>query len=143
MSGGVLVVSMMEVLVFGCCILLFMLVDYFYMGLYVYLVLVCYLLEWYDFMVWWWMWEGFDWCLEGLLICKGLNKNDLEELMLIVWWFGFWEDMCLEGKMRYVVIVLLKVIVKVCGMCSFCVWVMLVRGLWFGLIWKVLFGIMV
>lgn len=142
-SGGALVASMMEALAFGCRTSPFTLADHPYTGPYAHLALACHLLERYDFMVWWWTWEGFDWCLEGLLTRKGPNKNDLEELMPIVWWPGSREDMCSEGKMRHAATALSKAIVKVRGMRSPCVWVMSVRGSWLGLIWKAPFGIMV
>lgn len=112
-SGGALVASIMEALAFGCRTSPFTLADHPHTGPYAFLALACHLLERYDFMVWWWTWEGFDSCLEGLLTRKGPNKNDLEGLMPIVWWPGSREDMCSEGKMRHAATALSKAIVKV------------------------------
>lgn len=112
-ADGSLIATLMEALAYGCRTSPFTLVDHPYTGPYPYLALACHLLERYDFMVSWWLSEGFDVCLEGLLTRKGPNKNDLEALMPTVWWPGSREDLCSEGKMRHAATALSKAIVKV------------------------------
>ncbi|XP_024400550.1 E3 ubiquitin-protein ligase RKP [Physcomitrium patens] len=111
--GSSFVSTIMEALAYGCRTSPFVLADHPYTGPYPYLALACHLLERYDFMVSWWMSEGFDLCLEGLLTRKGPNKNDLEGLMPIVWWPGSREDLCSEGKMRHAATALSRAIVKI------------------------------
>jgi Kip1 ubiquitination-promoting complex protein 1 len=115
-ADGSLISMLMEALAYGCRTSPFSLADHPYTGPYPYLALACHLLEWYDFMVLWWMSKGFDLCLEGLLTRKGPNKNDLEALMPTVWWPGSQEDLCSEGKLRHAATTLSKAIDKV----SFC-----------------------
>jgi hypothetical protein len=60
----------------------------------------------------WWIYKGFDLCLEVLFTQKGPNKSDLEALMPIVWRLGLHEDLCFESKMKHVTNVLSKGIVN-------------------------------
>jgi Kip1 ubiquitination-promoting complex protein 1 len=112
-GDGSLTSTIMEALAYGCRTAPFALADHPYTGPYPYLALACHLLERYDFMVSWWMSEGFELCLEGLLTRKSPNKNDLEALMPIVWWPGSREDLCSEVKMRHAATALSKASVKV------------------------------
>jgi len=112
-ADGLLISMLMEALAYGCRTSPFSFADHPYSGPYPYLALACHLLEWYDFMVLWWMSKGFDLCLEGLLTRKGPNKNDLEALMPTVWWPGSREDLCAEGKLRHAATTLSKAIDKV------------------------------
>ncbi|XP_073388310.1 E3 ubiquitin-protein ligase RKP [Physcomitrium patens] len=111
--SGALVTIIMEALAYGCRTSPITLVDHPYTGSYPYLALACHLLERYDFMVSWWMSDGFSSCLEGFLTRKGLNEHDLEGLMPTVWWPGSREDLCSEGKMKHTEMLWSKAIVKI------------------------------
>lgn len=91
---------LMEALAYKCRTARYLPGLYLATGAYPYLALACRLVQRPEVLQMWWTSYNFESSMEGLLFRKAPNKNDLEELLPVVWWPSCREESCSEVRMK-------------------------------------------
>eukprot|EP00252_Welwitschia_mirabilis_P021316 TRINITY_DN5440_c0_g1_i1.p1 TRINITY_DN5440_c0_g1~~TRINITY_DN5440_c0_g1_i1.p1 ORF type:complete len:1320 (-),score=231.72 TRINITY_DN5440_c0_g1_i1:184-4143(-) len=108
-----LILPIIQALAYNCKTSKVSLVHCPYTGSYPYLALACHILKREEIMLHWWKSSQFDHIMEGLLSRKRPNKQDLHDLMPVVWWTGCQEGLSSEKNMKQTTLALTEAIEKV------------------------------